>query len=70
MRKVFLAIGIICLGIGCISYNSNPDRMYATRPYGKGIVRETNHVAKAFSTAGVICIGIWGCMKFFGGEEK
>lgn len=70
MRKILPIIGAICIIIALISFEDKPERMYATRPYGKGIVREHNYFARTMNIIGFGCIGIWGCIKFFEGEKK
>lgn len=70
MRKKFLIIGLICVLIAEISNAQKPERIYATEPYGQGVVHERNYVTRTFATTGIICLGIWGCMKFFGGDKK
>ena len=58
-RHIFLLAGIILFAIGYFMYEDKPDTMYATRPYGQGIVRYENKPARIFSRTGLVCLGIW-----------
>lgn len=67
-KWVVLGVSIFIFLLGYMSLESKPERMYATKPYGRGVVKETNPVGKGLKTVGVIGIGI-GCLMIWADSE-
>lgn len=69
-KWVILGVGILLFALGYASLENHPERMYATKSYGRGIVREKNPVGKGLKTVGLICTGIGGLWVWVDYEEN
>lgn len=61
-KWIVLGVGIFIFLLGYASLESKPETMYATKPYGRGIVKETNPVGKGMKTIGALTTlvgGLW-----------
>lgn len=59
VKVLLILIGSLLLLYSFAVYE--PDKMYATRPYGKGIVREVHNEGKWECRIGLVCLVV-GCI--------